>query len=128
MNYLLSIFIFVNVFASCEQITESSEITTSTLNDQMENIRSLIDKGTCTDESSCRYMAYGSKACGGPVGYLIFSSDVNEALLKKMVASYTQNQKVFNEKNGIMSDCSIPPEPQQLKCENGKCVEIAVTH
>lgn len=128
MKYVLSIFfLFVNVFASCEQTTEEPDITTTTLGQQMDSIQNLINNSSCTGNEQCKYIAYGSKACDGPVGYLIFSSEVDEEALKKMVKAYTDKQKAYNHQNGIMSDCSLPPEPQQLSCENGKCVEIAVT-
>lgn len=116
---------FVGIFASCEQLSAEQEITREQLDRQLAEIQSFIEEGNCSSDSQCKFIPYGSKACGGPQGYLIFSSNVDEEKLKSMVEKYSQAEASFNKANNIMSDCSIPPEPQELACEDGECVEVA---
>lgn len=125
MKIFIMISMFVGIFASCEQLSAEQEITREQLDRQLAEIQSFIEEGNCSSDSQCKFIPYGSKACGGPQGYLIFSSNVDEEKLKSMVEKYSQAEASFNKANNIMSDCSIPPEPQELVCEDGECVEVA---
>ena len=72
----------------------------------------------------CRYIAYGSKACGGPQGYLLYPEGVDEEKLKKMIADYSKNEDTYNKVNEIISDCSLPNPPAKIGCEDGNCIVI----
>lgn len=130
MKTLLTFFILVGIFASCEQVAGENEelkqqqVTREDLEQQFVAIEALIENGSCEKDTECNYIAYGSKACGGPQGYLIFSSNIDTDQLRTLVDRYNKAEAAYNEQNGIMSDCSIPPEPQILACENGDCVRI----
>lgn len=125
MKIFLAISMFIGIFASCEQMSADQEITREQLDRQLAEIQTLINEGTCSNSSQCKFIPYGSKACGGPQGYLIFSSGVDEEKLKSLVEKYNKAEATYNKENNIMSDCSIPPEPQELACEDGQCVEVA---
>lgn len=124
MKTFLMLLIFITTAASCEQVVQDEEITTAHLEKQMEEIKMLIDSEDCAEDTGCKFMAYGSKACGGPQGYLIFSSAVDEEALEKMVQKYNKTEAAYNDQHGIMSDCSIPAPPGKLSCESGKCEEV----
>lgn len=84
-------------------------------------IETLIADKSCKREGQCKAMAYGSKACGGPVGYLVYSSgNVNEKELSELVEEYTSLQSSMNDKYGLTSDCSIPSQPD-VSCMDGNC-------
>lgn len=125
MKIFLAISMFIGIFASCEQMSADQEITREQLDRQLAEIQTLINEGNCSNSSQCKFIPYGSKACGGPQGYLIFSSGVDEEKLKSLVEKYNKAEATYNKENNIMSDCSIPPEPQELACEDGQCVEVA---
>lgn len=75
------------------------------------------------DMGECRYIGYGSKPCGGPWGYLIYSTDtVNEDFLRVLVDTHAAYENYMNFKYGYSSDCSVPDLPV-LECRNGICVE-----
>jgi hypothetical protein len=78
----------------------------------------------CTESSQCSYIAYGSKACGGPQGYLVFSSEIDTEKLKDLVNKYTIAEAAYNKQNGIVSDCSVISPPQTIDCLDGDCVKI----
>jgi hypothetical protein len=126
MKILLSFSLFVGIFASCEQLatTADQEITREQLDQQFMAIEALIEEGSCSQDGECNFIPYGSKACGGPQGYLIFSSNVDREELQNKVEAYTKAESTYNEQQGIMSDCSIPPEPQKLGCVDGNCVRL----
>ncbi|MCM4159076.1 hypothetical protein FHG64_08800 [Antarcticibacterium flavum] len=125
MKIFLSFSLFVGVFASCEQMAQiKQEVTREQLDQQLVAIEALIEEGSCTENSQCRFIPYGSKACGGPQGYLIFSSNVDVDELQTKVDAYTKAEATYNKQEGIMSDCSIPPEPAKLGCVDGNCVQL----
>lgn len=124
MKFLLCSILLMAGFASCENLTNEQEITRGDLDQQMAEIQALIDTGNCTAASQCNFMPYGSKACGGPQGFLVFSNTIDVDKLKSMVERYTKDEANYNNQNGIMSDCSLPAEPQQLDCQDGNCVRI----
>lgn len=84
----------------------------------------LIDSSICGDTYHCEFIAFGSKACGGPQGYLVYSTSINVENLKTLVAQYNQAEADFNAKWGISSDCSVPNPPSEIICENNKCVAV----
>lgn len=126
MKFFLSFSIFVGIFASCEQMatTEDQEITKEQLDQQLLAIEALIETGNCSENGECQFIPYGSKACGGPQGYLIFGSNIDKDELQNMVDRYTKAEATYNEQKGIMSDCSLPPEPQNLGCVDGNCARL----
>lgn len=127
MKYIFSIYLIMSFFASCEQVSNEQEITLAHLEQEMKKIHILIAAGSCETASNCHYMPYGSKACGGPQGYLIYSSNVDEEELEALVKSYTKKEDLYNRLHGIMSDCSIPIPPEKLDCQEGKCIELKET-
>ena len=124
MKILLNFFLFVGIFASCEQLANEAEITRASLEKQLVEINNFIATATCSNEGECRYIAYGSKACGGPQGYLLYPKGVDEEKLKKMIADYSKNEDTYNKLNEIISDCSLPNPPAKIGCEDGNCIVI----
>lgn len=124
MKILMSIFLFPLLLASCEQSVAQQEVTQELLNKKFAEIEALIETGNCTEKDQCSFMPYGSKACGGPQGFLVFSSSIDVVKLRQLVDSYNAAEKRYNNDNGIMSDCSLPPLPTELDCVNGDCIRI----
>lgn len=118
-------FIFLSgLLKGCDQPAVEQEITQAQLVQQIAEIEALIEKGSCTSDGECKFIAYGSKACGGPQGYFVYSSNVDEEKLMGLVEKHTRSEALYNQQKGIMSDCSIVPEPQAIKCQNGNCIEV----
>ncbi|WP_443938543.1 hypothetical protein [Pedobacter sp. MW01-1-1] len=74
----------------------------------------------CTSASEWRFIAYGTKACGGPVGYMPYNTKIDTVLFKQKVMKFTAEQKEYNVKFGLVSDCSVPAAPKGIECQEGK--------
>lgn len=85
-------------------------------------IVSLSTSYTCSNENDWKYTALGSKACGGPTGYIAYSKKLDVDAFLAKVAFYTRQQDLYNKKWGIISDCTIPPEPKAVTCNDGEAV------
>lgn len=124
MKLFLALFLFMGSVSGCEQAEDNQEITAKDLEKQLAEIHSLINADSCSETGECSFLAYGSKACGGPQGYLLFSNQVNVEALSKMVEEYNKAEDAYNKKFGVISDCMFVTPPTQLACENGKCVQV----
>ena len=87
--------------------------------------RALVDAAVslqCRSHSECATLPIGARACGGPEGYLAFStvhSDV--ARLKQNLARYNQLRKAAVEASGEMSTCQVPVDPGAQCTPAGQC-------
>jgi len=84
-----------------------------------DEIQTLVYIISCTDTANWSFTAYGSKACGGPQGYVPYSKDIDTIAFLQKIEGYTKAEKKFNIKWGIISDCSIIAEPKNVECING---------
>lgn len=85
-------------------------------------IRELIGEAPATDVSFCAAIAFGSKPCGGPWDYLVYSSEHTDAdALKAKVDEYNRLQDRINREKGLVSDCMIVGPPE-INFEGGFCV------
>ena len=124
MKLILLLFLFIGSVSGCEQQENEQEITAKNLEKQLAGIHAVIDAGSCSETGECRFLAYGSKACGGPQGYLIFSDRIDVDALTKKVEEYSKAEDAYNKKFGIISDCMLAAPPEKLSCEDGKCVQV----
>jgi len=85
-------------------------------------IRNIAESETCENADEWKFTRIGSKACGGPTGYVAYSDKIDEAGFLEKVQAYTNAEADFNRKWGIFSNCAIEPEPKSVSCENGKAV------
>ena len=124
---LPSLFLFSMLFMAfqCEEDDygdiESDRLELAQLKIEIDEI---IYASVCDGTYSCEFMAYGSKACGGPQGYLVYSTSINVENLKTLVENYNRVEAEFNTKWNILSDCSVPNMPSDIICENNKCVPV----
>ena len=89
------------VFA-CSNNSENSQIQDKNeLNNLKTEIEQLVNSGTCSENSNCDFIAFGSKACGGPKSYLVFNNSIDVDLLKEKVFTYNDLEAAFNIKWGI---------------------------
>jgi hypothetical protein len=87
-------------------------------------IESLVGKSLCTDSSDCRAIGFGSKSCGGPWEYLVYSAaTIDTVKLRELVARYNEFEDEMNRRYGYVSDCSVP-NPPVLGCQSGRCVDL----
>ena len=101
---------------------KSSDSADDTLEDLEQLIIDEIGQASAADVSECRSIAFGSKPCGGPWSYLVYStSESDEDRLIDLVGSYNDLEKQVNEAEGRASDCSFVSKPE-LDFDNGRCI------
>lgn len=124
MKSFIFLLILTLGFAGCDEVKSDQELTRLALEEQLQDIYAFLDNKNCSKDSECVFMPYGSKACGGPRGYLLFSSETDVRTLQKMVEKHRKAEASYNKQNHIISDCSIPVPPEKIACKDGKCIQI----
>ena len=114
-------FLLFTIFLGCSS-DEGVELREARLIDKLASeIYEMVTNAECTEDAGCDYIAFGSKPCGGPWGYLVYSTAVDVQLLKYKVGLYNQLQREQNRRSGAVSDCAIESPPSALICEDGIC-------
>ncbi len=97
-------------------------------NMDMQELLIAIDKEVGTPYASsidsCKVMPIGSKPCGGPNAYVVYSNQVSSTpRLEIMVERFTKLQHEDNIRRGLGSDCAYigPPE---VVLDKGVCTPI----
>ncbi|MBJ7879750.1 hypothetical protein [Gelidibacter salicanalis] len=87
-------------------------------------IQDLAGASVCNGNFECLYIAFGSKPCGGPWSYLVYSTSIDTLKLTNLVDTYNQLEKMLNSECGRISDCAFVVPPQRLECKNNTCIAI----
>ncbi len=114
--------LIISLFASCnndddDNLTQAEE--RANLDALLVDILEMASSIPCTNAADWTYTDYGDKACGGPVGFIAYPTNINTALFLAKVAEHRSAQEAFNEKWEVFSDCSLPRVPTAIRCENG---------
>jgi len=115
--------LFLMAIISCSSNNElSQEQEAQNLSEMFSEIENLALSVACENAAEWTFTAYGSKACGGPVGFIAYSENIDSALFLELIAEYSNKQQEFNEKWSISSDCSVPSQPTGVTCQDGSPV------
>lgn len=88
-------------------------------------LRALIGPAACSSNSQCRTLAVGAKACGGPAGYLAWSTVGTDAeRLADLAARQARAHKREIEASGMLSNCAMVADPGAA-CVAGRCQSAA---
>lgn len=87
-------------------------------------IENLASASICGDTFECKFIGLGSKPCGGPRSYLVYSTSINFEELENLVDAYNQKESEFNTKWEIVSDCATTNTPTSISCENNTCIAV----
>ena len=95
------------------------------LAERLAKVKAAIDEaiGEARAErvEDCRVIAFGSKPCGGPWLYLVYSSAQSDAgRLEKLVADYDALEERRNAEQGLVSDCMFVGPPE-VAVVDGRC-------
>ena len=126
MRFFISLIFIVAVGCSLEGTTEEQqqELDLKVLSDLGNEITVLIESSVCIDETECAFIAFGTKPCGGPWGYLVYSNSIDTDELIEKVERFNQLQNTYNLRYNITSDCSVVSSPDALICEDNKCKTV----
>ena len=84
-------------------------------------INQLIENKACASNDDCALLAVGSRPCGGPETYRVYSkSQTNSKELKSLTKQYNQLMKNINETEGRVGICVVAPQPK-FSCANNVC-------
>jgi hypothetical protein len=92
------------------------------LNDLYAEIEVISKEFACSDAKEWKFTEIGQKACGGPQGYIAYNVNIDTECFLKKVKYYTTLTGTFNDKYGVVSDCSVAPIPSGIECRNGEPV------
>jgi len=116
---LLALFILIGI-TSCSSDSElTQEEEAQALKETLSEIQATAISEPCTDSTEVSFTAIGSKACGGPTGYIAYSLNIDVDQFLAQVSDYSEKQREFNMKWGVNSDCSVETPPGEVTCENG---------
>ncbi|WP_338407027.1 hypothetical protein [uncultured Flavobacterium sp.] len=121
---VLAISLVLQGFQCSDSNNTSGLITSTQLETKKQEIQNYINSSSCYENLGCGYIAFGSKPCGGPWSYLVFSNSVNLDKLKEMVLNYNEMNRLYNIQTNAMSDCMAITPPTEVKCVNGVCTVI----
>lgn len=84
-------------------------------------IRSEVGVPACTSDAQCRTLPIGEKACGGPAGWLPWSSATAAAdRLQPLAEQLAAMQRRRHEHSGLASDCRFLADPGAT-CRAQRC-------
>ena len=85
-------------------------------------IDALVGDAAGASIEDCRYSGLGSKPCGGPWEFVIYSvASTDSTALAERLTAYNAFEAEMNERYGYASDCSVPNAPV-LAYRDGLCV------
>jgi len=123
--FLFGLILTLGIFSCNEDDSKATQDQeTLILKAKFSEITEIAESLSCEDSSRWTYTPYGSKACGGPMGYIAYSIDIDTAHFLQLIEEYQQAEAAFNIKWGIISDCSVPQSPRGVDCEDGKAVLV----
>ncbi|NHN27450.1 hypothetical protein FIA58_017355 [Flavobacterium jejuense] len=91
------------------------------LQNEKQEILDYIASVPCDETSGCNFIAFGSKPCGGPWEYLVYSNAIDINLLTNLVNNYNSDEAQYNELYNIYSDCTVVDPPENIECIDGIC-------
>jgi hypothetical protein len=83
-----------------------------------DEIYTLATSVNCENADDWLITPYGSKACGGPQGYMAYPNTIDVNLFLEKVSNYSQKEHEYNIKWSIVSTCDVVAQPNEVKCEN----------
>jgi len=120
MKYF-GVFLFMVLAFGCESVdSENPVVYPSDMQEIYKLMVSLSEAENCSQSADWLFTAYGSKACGGPIGYIAYSKKINQDYFLGLVDRFTKLQSEYNQKTGAVSDCALAIRPTGVTCENGK--------
>lgn len=121
---ILVLSILLQSFQCTDTTDPSDDITPVQLETKKQEIQNYINSFSCSESAGCGFIAFGSKPCGGPRTYLLFSNNVDLNKLQKLVKEYNEMDELNNIKTNAVSDCMYQMPPTEVKCINGVCTII----
>ena len=112
------------VLSACPQENDPQEEQARYLAAVLSGLLEQASAITCQGAAQWSFAPYGSKACGGPQGFLAYPVNDQTAQFLEDLEAYRLSEAQYNEDFGIASDCSAPATPIGVDCIQGSAVLI----
>lgn len=122
-NINLLFIVFSLLLFSCNNDDSSSQEEESQNLTKMHDeiiVASMANSTPCTNPKEWSFTAIGTKACGGPAGFIPYSLKINVPEFLKKIEDYTNAQTAYNKKWEIRSTCDVMMPPSGVDCIDGK--------
>jgi hypothetical protein len=103
------------------QAAQSRTAPADASGDTLARIRALAGSASCSSDAQCHTLALGARACGGPDGYLPWSSETTpQAEIQALGERYKEERRAANKATGGISTCQFLMDPGAV-CRAGTC-------
>jgi hypothetical protein len=87
-------------------------------------LNALVANNQCDTSEQCKIEPVGSRACGGPSGFTVYSTKTsNAADVIALSKTITSLERSYNSQNDMMSICQHLTSPS-TQCVKNKCVKL----
>lgn len=87
----------------------------------LSELRALGRVAECTSDQQCRTVAMGAKSCGGPEGFMVYSTvNASPEKVNALAERYRKERVAENKASGMVSDCRMLMDPG-AQCKAGSC-------
>lgn len=87
----------------------------------LRELKALVGDAACSTDGQCRTVPVGAQACGGPSGYLAWSTATTDGRqLGELSQRQAATQRREVEASGQRSNCAVVPDPG-ARCLAGHC-------
>lgn len=119
---VFSIFTLLSAFQCSKSEPNNNTISRTLLDQKKATIVDWVQSVPCQAATGCGYIALGSKPCGGPWEYLMYSNAIDVEELTMLVIEYNELEQQFNIQTGAVSDCMMVMPPENVSCTANGCV------
>jgi hypothetical protein len=113
--------------AACSQSQRVAPIATTdpgTLQAMYQELYAQVQDRTWSDPSACTSLPLGSKPCGGPWTFLVYSKEgVDEAELHARATQLAAYELQYDLEYHVISTCDMAP-PANPACVDGVCTDL----
>ncbi|QPB81524.1 hypothetical protein CWC22_000210 [Pseudoalteromonas rubra] len=103
---------------------DKDAINEAGLKNQRAYLKFITKDKECDTTTQCKVLPVGSRACGGPSDYVIFSTKTADPdKVKELADKLTHAEATYNAKNRMISICEHLSAPA-TQCVNNKCVKL----
>ena len=121
---ILALLTLTLLLTACPQERDPQEIALADLESRFSAILALAQSRSCENPADWSYTAYGSKACGGPQGYLAYPLTIDVQRFLSKVDAHRQAENQYNIDFDITSTCDLPAEPTGVDCVDQSAVLV----
>ncbi|PWS28504.1 hypothetical protein DHW03_01200 [Pedobacter yonginense] len=120
VSFFLIALLSVVIFGCKESVLSTKEGDEQSLKALFADVEKIAYQYPCENAGEWKFIAVGSRPCGGASGFIAYSSKVNEQMLFEKIKLFTEKEASYNAKYNPTSPCALIVAPKSVICENGK--------